>query len=70
MCFSLGSAMISWANRKHKFVALSTTEAEYIALCEACTEAVWLRKLISILFDMVPDSTVIYCENQSCMRLS
>jgi hypothetical protein len=37
MCFSLGSAMISWGSRKQKFVTLSTTEAEYIAACEVCT---------------------------------
>jgi hypothetical protein len=40
ICFSLGSAMISWASRKQNFVALSTAEAEYIAACDACTEAV------------------------------
>jgi hypothetical protein len=51
MCFSLGSAMISWSNRKQKSVTLSTVEVEYMATCEACTEAVWLRKLISNLFD-------------------
>jgi hypothetical protein len=51
MCFSLGSAMISWGNRKHKSVVLNTIEAEYIAACEACIEAIWLRKLISDLFD-------------------
>jgi hypothetical protein len=62
--------MISWASRKHKSVALSTTEAQYIAACEACTKEVWLRKLISGLFDRVLDSTLIYCYNQSCMRLS
>jgi hypothetical protein len=69
MCFSLGSAMISWTSRKQKSVILSTTKAEYIAACEACTEAIWLRKLISGLFDQVLDSTVIYCDNQTCMRL-
>jgi hypothetical protein len=67
MCFSLGSAMISWTNKKQKFVALSIAEAEYIA---TCIEAVWLRKLIYGLFDEVPYSTVIYCDNQSCMKLS
>ena len=36
MCFSLGSAMISWGSRKQKYVALSTTKAEYMAACEAC----------------------------------
>jgi hypothetical protein len=51
MCFSLGSTMISWGSRKQKSVALITTEAEYIATCEACTKAIWLRKLISDLFD-------------------
>jgi hypothetical protein len=40
MCFSLGSAMISWGSRKQKSVALSTAEAEYMAACEACIEAV------------------------------
>ena len=29
-CYSLGSAMISWFNRKEFSVALSTAEAEYI----------------------------------------
>jgi hypothetical protein len=62
--------MISWASRKQKFVALNTAEAEYIAACDACTEAVWLRKLVSGLFDQVLDLTVIYCDNQSCVKLS
>jgi hypothetical protein len=70
MCFNLGSAMISWDNMKQKYVALNTTKEKYIATCEACTEAVWLRKLISGLFDQVPYSNVIYSDNQSCMRLS
>jgi hypothetical protein len=51
MCFSLGFAMISWGSRKQKSVTLSTVEAEYMEACEACTEAIWLRKLISDLFD-------------------
>jgi hypothetical protein len=70
MCFSMGSVMISWGSRKQKSVALSTAKAEYMAACEACTEAVWLRKLISDLFDQILESTIIYCDNQSCIRLS
>jgi hypothetical protein len=70
MCFILGSAMISWGSRKHKSVALSIAEAEYMESCEACTKVVWLRKLISDLFDQTPESTIIYCDNQSCIRLS
>jgi hypothetical protein len=44
-CFSLGSAMISWLNRKQISVALSTTKEEYIATCSASSEVVWLQKL-------------------------
>jgi hypothetical protein len=38
--------------------------------CEACIEEIWLRKLISDLFDQIRELTIIYCDNQSCIRLS
>ena len=41
-CFTLGSASISWMSRKQKSVALSTAEAEYIAVSTACCEVVWM----------------------------
>jgi hypothetical protein len=41
-CFSLGSNMISCLSRKHKSVALSTSEAKYIATNLASREAAWL----------------------------
>eukprot|EP00253_Pinus_taeda_P004327 PITA_04327 len=69
-CFSLGSASISWMSRKQKSVALSTTDTEYIAASMASCEAVWLRKLFSELFGHVLDTTMIFCDNQSGIRLS
>jgi hypothetical protein len=51
-------------------VALSTAEAEYIALSVAVCEAVWFRKLLIDLFDHEMDSTIIHCDNQSCVKLS
>eukprot|EP00253_Pinus_taeda_P025171 PITA_25171 len=69
-CFSRGSVSISWMSRKQKSVALSSTEAEYIAASMASCEAVWLRKLFSELFGHVLDTTVIYCDNQSGIHLS
>ena len=51
-------------------MALSITEAEYIAASMACCEVVWLRKLFSELFGHVLDTTVILCDNQSVIRLS
>ena len=51
-CFSMGSGVISWFSRKKSCVALSTAEAEYVAACSASCEVVWLRKLLSDLFDL------------------
>jgi hypothetical protein len=69
-CFTLGSTMVSWCNRKQSSKALSTAEAEYIALSVAVREAVWLRKLLTDLFDHEMDPTTIHCDNQSCVKLS
>jgi hypothetical protein len=69
-CFSLGSGMISWFSRKQSSVALSTAEAEYIAACSASSEAVWLRKLLAGVFDLELEVTCIWCDNQSCVKLS
>ena len=49
---------------------LSTTEAEYVAACSAICEAVWLRKLLSVLFDLHLDATCIYYDNHSCVKFS
>lgn len=69
-CFGIGSGMISWFRRKQTNVALSTAEAEYMATCLACAEVVWLRKLLSGLFDLELDATGICCDSQSWMHSS
>ena len=51
-------------------MALSTAKAECIAACSACSEAVWLRKLLARLFDLELDVTCIFYDNQSCIKLS
>ena len=58
--FSLGSTSISWKSKKQKSVALSTTEAEYIAASMPYCEVVWLRKLFSELFEHMLDTIVKY----------
>ena len=51
-CFSMGSGVISWFRRKQSSVALSIAKTEYVVACSASCEAVWLRKLLSDLFDL------------------
>ena len=51
-------------------MTLSTTKAEYVTSCSTSYEVVWMRKLLSDLFDLQLDATCIYCDNQSCVKLS
>ena len=69
-CFSMGSGVISWFSRNQSCVALSTAEAKYVAYCSASSESVWLKKLLSELYDIPLDATYIFCENQSYVKLS
>ena len=62
-CFSLGSTVIAWRSQKQTSVALSTIEVEHIVACAASGEVVWLRKMLSGLFDLQSDTTCIYCDN-------
>jgi hypothetical protein len=68
-CFSLGSAMISWQSRKQSSISLSTVEEKYIAACSASYEAIWLRKLLTGLFDLEVRAIVILCDNQSYIKM-
>ena len=62
-CFNMGSGVISWFSRKQSCVALSTAEAKYGVACSASYEALWLRKILSDLFDIQLDATCIYYDN-------
>ena len=62
--------MISWLSRKQSSVALSTAEVEYISAFSASCEAVWLRKLLSGLFELELEATVILSDNQSCIKMT
>ena len=45
--FMLNGAAISWKSQRQKSTALSTAEAEYIALAECAKEALWIQGLLA-----------------------
>ena len=47
--FTLAKAPVSWKSTLQSTVALSTTEAEYMAITEAVKEAIWLQGLLDDL---------------------
>ena len=45
----LASGVFCWNSRAQKSIALSSTEAEYMSLCDACRQLVWIRSLFTEL---------------------
>jgi len=68
--FTLKGASISWMSKKQDTVALSSTEAEYIATTHAAKEALWLRGLLHDLGYPQESATIIHEDNQGCIALS
>lgn len=57
------SSMISWKSKKQTIVALSTCEAEYVALATATQEAKFLWQLLSDLMCLPCKSVCMYVDN-------
>lgn len=67
--FSVFGNVVSWRANLQTVVALSSTEAEYIALSEAVKEAIWLKGSVAAMIK--GDCKVnIHCDNQSAIALS
>eukprot|EP00253_Pinus_taeda_P030085 PITA_30085 len=67
--FTLAGGAISWMSKLQNIVALSTTEAEYIAASHACKEAVWLKGLLGE-FGRLQDNIRLLCDSQSAIHLA
>nr|GFB22462.1 retrotransposon protein, putative, unclassified [Tanacetum cinerariifolium] len=53
----LGERLISWSSKRQKSAAISSTEAEYIALSECCAQILWMRSQLTdygIGFNKIP----------------
>ncbi|GJZ79879.1 retrovirus-related pol polyprotein from transposon TNT 1-94 [Tanacetum coccineum] len=64
----LGDKLVSWSSKKQKSTAISTTEAEYIAMSGCCAQILWMRSQLSdygFAFNKIP----LYCDNRSAIAL-
>ena len=68
--FLLHGGAVSWAAKRQEIVSLSTTESEYVAVTHASKEALWLRSLITQLFDNKLDPTPLFSDNKSAIALT
>ncbi|KAK4388605.1 Retrovirus-related Pol polyprotein from transposon TNT 1-94 [Sesamum angolense] len=66
--FTLCGACISWKSQLQNIVALSTTEAEYIATTEAFKEAIWLKGILTEI-GFLNKKVTIFSDSQSSIQL-
>ena len=67
--FLLAGGAVSWLSKKQAVVALSTSEAEYVALSTAAQEAVWFQKLFANLH-MQAEAIIVKEDNQGATALA
>ena len=62
---------ISWNTKRQASTALSTCEAEYMALSAATQEAVYLARIFTSFMNIESEVTVkMFCDNQGAIALT
>ena len=67
--FTIGGNVVSWKSTLQHIVALSTTDAEYVALTEAIKEGIWLKGITHEL-GINGNLVKLFCDSQSAIHLS
>lgn len=68
--FLMCGAAISWRSSKQRTVALSSIEAEYMALSETAKEAIYLRTTMAELGLKAMTDVSILCDNRGAINLA
>ncbi|CAI7898279.1 unnamed protein product [Closterium sp. NIES-54] len=65
-----GGGAVSLHSKKQNEVGQSSCETEYMALHHGAKEVVWLRRLLEEIGVCQKEPTVIFCENESAVKLA
>ena len=68
-CQFLGCNLISWHSKKQNSVALSTTEAEYVATGSCCAQVLWIKQQLED-YGVAQTKISILCDNTSAINLT
>nr|GEX23906.1 hypothetical protein [Tanacetum cinerariifolium] len=65
----LGDKLVNWMSKKQKCTAMSSVEAEYVALSASCAQVMWMRTQLQdygFNYNKIP----LYCDSQSAIAIS
>lgn len=68
--FKLSNGAISWMSKRQPTVALSTTEAEYMAISAATQEAIWLNQLYAEINHGSVKPVKLFCDNRGAIEIA
>ena len=68
-CQFLGNNLISWYSKKQSTIALSTTEAEYVAAAGCSTQMLWMKSQLED-YHLYESKIPIFCDSTSAICLS
>ncbi|GKV14655.1 hypothetical protein SLEP1_g25495 [Rubroshorea leprosula] len=69
-CFNFGSTACSWSSKKQSIVALSTCEAQYVAVASSACQAIWLQSLKNQVRVQIEEPMKIFVDNISAINLA
>ncbi|CAM8965547.1 unnamed protein product [Rhodiola kirilowii] len=69
-CMLLGSSVVSWKTRKQAVVSRSSAESEYRSMASACSEIVWLTRLLNDMHIPIVRPVPLFCDSQSAIHLA
>ena len=67
--FQLGESTVAWCSQKQTTVAMSSTEAEYVAASHTAKELLWIRQLLRDMEIFIQGTTEVFEDNQGCIKL-
>lgn len=67
--FIKNGAAVTWSSQRQQTVALSTTEAEFMAACAATKETMWIKQFLSDINEYKQDSMCLNLDNQSAISV-
>ena len=67
---AINGCIVSWVSKKQTTIALSTTEAEYMAMSAATQEIKWVNQLLEELNLKQKEPVTLYTDNKSAKAIS
>jgi hypothetical protein len=68
-CQFLGRCLVSWSSKKQNSFALSTVEAEYVAVGSCCAQLLWMWQTLKD-YGYTMNQFFLLCDNESAIKIA